>query len=145
MSGLPEIGLILHVVVELAPETPLRPAGRRYEIYVIGLRDERDLPVEGRIFVSVAAAELGEVTVFPNPFDPTRQELTFAGLPLDTKIHILTTSGEVIRVLEEADGDGGVQWDGRNASGRPVQSGIYLFVASHGGLSQDGKVAVLRR
>lgn len=133
------------VVVELAPETPLRPAGRRYEIYVIGLRDERDLPVEGRIFVSVAAAGLGEVTVFPNPFDPTRQELTFAGLPLDTKIYILTTSGEVIRVLEEADGDGGVQWDGRNASGRPVQSGIYLFVASHGGLSQDGKVAVLRR
>ncbi len=101
--------------------------------------------MEGRIFVSIAAAELGEVAVFPNPFDPVLEKLTFGRLPQDTRIHIFSTAGEVVRVLEETDGDGGVQWYGRNAAGRPVQSGVYFFVASHGSSSRTGKLALLRR
>ena len=133
------------VILEFSQETPLRPFGRRYEIRIAGLRDEGGLAVEGRIFVSIAAADLGEVAVFPNPFNPALGELTFGRLPRDTKIHILSPSGEVVRVLEESDGDGGAQWDGRNASGRPVQSGVYFFLVTHGGSSQSGKLAVLRR
>ena len=132
------------ILLELDPATPLRSVGRRYRIEIVSLRDESGQSIEGSTFVHLEAVDLSSVTVFPNPFDPTRGELTFGNLPVHTQVHIADLGGHVLRVLEERSGDGGVNWDGSNAAGRPVAGGIYFFQLIHHNDARTGKLAVVR-
>ena len=88
---------------------------------------------------------MGDIVVFPNPFNPERGEVTFGQLPLNARVRIFSLAGDLIRSLEETDGDGGLQWDGRNAAGRAVESGVYYYLVSHGGSTRRGKVALIRQ
>ncbi len=93
-----------------------------------------------------AAAATQDLTVFPNPvrFDsggPT--DIFIDGLVEATDIRIMTVAGSLVRRL---DGRGGrVRWDGRDESGRVVDSGVYLVVAV--GTNDEGtaygKVAII--
>ena len=49
-----------------------------------------------------------------------------------------------IDILEEEAGDGGLQWDLKDDTGKPVSSGIYLFYVVGGGKKAMGKLAILR-
>ena len=129
--------------VSLLLDLPLRPLGRRYEIEVLELEDERGLPVEGRLFVALPATDLAGLTVFPNPYDPRAGGLTVAGLPPDARVSIQTLSGQPVRELVEWDGDGGLSWDGRNQAGSIVGSGVYLYVVVHGDQVRHGRMAVV--
>ena len=132
------------ILLILSAETPLRPAGGRYEVVVVDLVDATGRPVEGAVFVQVSAASLAEVSVFPNPYDPAMGEVTVAALPVASKVMVATISGEVVWTGSEEDGDGGVRWDGRNAAGKPVDSGLYLVRVVHQGATQLRKLAVVR-
>ena len=46
--------------------------------------------------------------------------------------------------LAERDGDGGVEWDGRNQDGQLVGSGVYLYRIASTQEARLGKLAVLR-
>ena len=96
------------------------------------------------VFVQLSAGSLAEVSVFPNPYDPAMGEVTVAGLPVASEVTVATISGEVVWTQSEADGDGGVRWDGRNAAGRPVDSGLYLVRVAHQGATRMRKLAVVR-
>ncbi len=67
---------------------------------------------------------------YPNPFNPTTS-ITF-GLPQNADVHLAVYNmlGQEIRTLTEgrvAAGTYNVKWDGRDASGQVVASGIYLY------------------
>ncbi len=85
--------------------------------------------------------EIATVTAFPNPFVITfgteRLRFNFSGV---VETRIFTEIGELIWV-----GQSNAGWDGRNQSGAPVSSGVYLFVLSdENGESGIGKVLLIR-
>ena len=84
---------------------------------------------------------------YPNPFNPETQieyQLPQAG---SVKLSILNARGEKIRTLvqhrKEA-GNHSVQWDGRDAAGFSVASGIYFSRLQSGPVIQVNKIMLIR-
>ena len=132
------------VLLELAEETPLRPLGRRYEVVISGLEDEEGNRVDGRLAFRFAATSLDQARAFPNPFFSRQGALTFGFLTPEATVFIYDLSGTLVQVLEESNGDGGVQWDGSNSAGRSVASGVYFFKVVSGAEARTGKFALIR-
>lgn len=85
--------------------------------------------------------EVDSVVAFPNPFVITqpadRLRFNFAGA---FNLRIFTAAGE--KVYETDLGE----WDGRNQSGEPANSGVYLWVLrDRSGQVKTGKVLLVRR
>jgi len=84
---------------------------------------------------------------YPNPFNPgvtIEYRLPRAGR---VDVSIFTVRGELVRVLrdrEAPEGVGTVEWDGTSDDGRRVDSGVYLFRVSSGGMTTSGKVTLLK-
>lgn len=88
---------------------------------------------------------LQDLRVSPNPFRPgTDAAITFANLSERASVKIFPPAGREVRRLEEADGDGLLEWDGRNSSGQAVEPGIYVYHVESPGTQKQGKVLVLR-
>ncbi|MDD5688263.1 MAG: right-handed parallel beta-helix repeat-containing protein [Elusimicrobia bacterium] len=70
--------------------------------------------------------DLSKVKIYPNPYNPKKQSqgLTIDGLSDNTVIKIYTINGELITKLSESGGS--VVWDGKNAGGKLVASGVYI-------------------
>jgi len=87
-----------------------------------------------------------ELSLYPNPFRlPRDQLLNIDGLVRNSGIKILSIDGRLVR--EFASPGGRIAfWDGRDAAGTFVSSGIYLVVAisENGEEVTRGKVAVVR-
>lgn len=82
---------------------------------------------------------------YPNPW---RADLfggvpvTLDRLPVDSTVKIYTPEGGLLRTLSAPGGL--AQWDLRDAAGRPVASGFYVFVAVSGDKLARGVVSVVR-
>lgn len=86
---------------------------------------------------SVQPAEEYEITCYPQPFDPAKDEyMTIDGLGRDNTIKILTAEGRYINTIRSAGGR--AIWNGRNEAGQYVENGIYIIVASE---AEDRKAA----
>jgi protocatechuate 3,4-dioxygenase beta subunit len=84
---------------------------------------------------------------YPNPFNPATQ-IAF-GLPaaMRVTIRIFNVLGEEVKVLHDGVMEAGVQhltWDGRNASGREVGTGLYLYRLESAAVTQYGKMLLIR-
>ena len=96
------------------------------------------------------------VLVKPNPYDPTKGNLTFFGdgiVPGQTTIKIYTLNGELVRKIGTASIFSGknmeavpnFSWDGTNENGEQVTSGIYLYsFTTSSGFSQSKKLVLLK-
>ncbi len=85
--------------------------------------------------------------VYPNPFYLKRggRSLTFAGLPLGAQINVFSLDGRLVRQLEEVSNSNTATWNGRNANGELVASGMYFYIAGdRSGRAIKGKFAVVR-
>jgi hypothetical protein len=72
---------------------------------------------------------LGPLRVWPNPFDPSaavRGTLKCADMPPNSRLTIITVSGEV--VFRGMEFGGRVEWDGGTDKGARVSSGIYYYL-----------------
>jgi len=99
---------------------------------------------------------LSEVRVVPNPYNPAANfgqqvfpgapRVQFVNLPPKALIRIFTTSGDEVRAIEKAENAGvdAVDWDLKNANGRDVASGIYVFTVESGGEKITGHFVVAR-
>jgi hypothetical protein len=85
------------------------------------------------------------VRAFPNPMRPSEGHtfMTFADLPAEARLRIYTLVGEFVKELN-ASASGVASWDGTNASGRSVASGVYYVLAEGAGEKKTFKVAVQR-
>jgi hypothetical protein len=128
--------------IQLSAHTPLRPLGRDYEVMFSGLVDDLGRTFDARAFVRLAATALDGIIAFPNPFDPTTQRLSIAGLPIGSKLTIHTVAGEQVWSANVID-DGGLLWNGRNAAGEQVAAGVYLLLAAYDDRLQRTRIAVL--
>jgi|GEM_PF-563360 len=87
------------------------------------------------------------VTIFPSPFRiPSSKPMTVDGLKDNSSLKIMTLNGEVLRTIENSEVQGyQAFWDGRDASGKFVGTGVYLIaVYDKKGSSSYEKVAVIR-
>jgi hypothetical protein len=98
------------------------------------------------VFGVAPPSDLSEITVGPNPLRPILnpgQPMTFRNLPPNTRVRIFTYVGEKLADLN-ADGSGTAAWDGRNASGSFVASGVYIAVIQGAGIKKTMRVAIER-
>ncbi len=113
--------------------------------------DQSDWGLTPFILSSVLAEK--DDAVFPQPFNPSLQKLkipySFSGGSSVT-LSIFSTSGVLLRTVNSASGTGYFLrgkyflWDGKDAGGRVVSSGIYIYVLTDGTKSSVGKIAVVR-
>ncbi len=81
-------------------------------------------------------------TAYPNPFVPTRGQITEISLPPEvtaSTIRILNMRGRLVRTLRDE-----VRWDGRDDQGRMCESGVYLFQVDASGMRKNGKVVLIK-
>lgn len=88
------------------------------------------------------------VTVYPNPFFPDRGDglATFQGLADGSTVYIFNLAGELLREIPMSLNNlNQASWDGKNAHGSEVASGVYIFLArNEAGLTKVGKIALVR-
>ena len=89
-------------------------------------------------------AEISEVTIEPNPFNPNQGRMQFTGTALGglADASIFTPDGRLVRKLNHTEAAMG--WDGLTDDGHKTASGVYLIVAHNDdGEAAQGKVAVI--
>ena len=98
--------------------------------------------------------DLSKVSVVPNPYKISSKfneatysnRLRFTHLPQKCSIKIFTISGELVdEINHDEEIDGNVYWDLKNASGKKVAPGLYIYIIqTDNGKSLTGKFAVIR-
>jgi hypothetical protein len=83
--------------------------------------------------------------VYPNPMRPSQGHtgINFNQLPPGTRLRIHTLAAEKVKDLS-VDTVGHANWDGTNASGKKVASGVYIVYVQGGGETKTVKVAIQR-
>ena len=84
---------------------------------------------------------------FPNPFNPTTN-ISFS-IPRDGKVNLSVFDLNGHRVKELINGDisaGGhtVSWNGFNSNGKPVSSGVYLYIIKNDSFSAMKKMILMK-
>ena len=105
------------------------------------------------VFVSgPARPNVESVVVVPNPYrgrerwdQPGEKRVQFHNLPARATVKIFTLAGDLVRELAKTDpASGNLDWNLRNADGREITSGIYLFhVLSDQGFETKGNFVVI--
>jgi len=96
------------------------------------------------ILMMKASANLQNVNLYPNPYNPNNGVFTFANLISDCTISMYTITGITVKTINVAAGSGIVTWDGTNNSGQKVASGVYVVLIKGGGAQRMFKLAVQR-
>ncbi len=84
---------------------------------------------------------------YPNPFNPTTTIRFQLNRAADIELAVYDLSGRLVRTLMRSPQRAGMhtlQWDGRDANGQAVASGVYLYRLRSGGQVQVRRMVVLR-
>lgn len=123
--------------------------GRSFSIEVIGVLSADGVALQPSLGNNAGFAfaknNLDNVFTYPNPFAPRRDALlTFAGLTPAARIKVVDLEGRLRKTLTERDGDGGINWDGRDEEGQLLASGIYFAYVEAGVLHTIIKFAIVQ-
>ena len=132
------------ILLSSSPEILFLPIGRNYHIEIDGLLDVDSLQVSGSLKLSDFSKNIEEAKPFPNPFTSRQNVQTFGFLPANAKIYIFDIGGQLVRVLDESDGDGGVSWEGRNQKGVLLANGIYYYKVESVSSKLFGTLSIIR-
>ena len=142
---------------KLTELTSLRLAGNPIEDVgpLANLRNLEDVDIEiPPAAPALPAAPPPEVTQllgnYPNPFNPETWIPYELATDTDVRITIYNTQGVVIRTLELGHQAAGyytsrsraAYWDGRNALGEPVASGVYFYTLTAGEFTATRKMLI---
>lgn len=85
---------------------------------------------------------------FPNPFNPeTTIRYQIPGGWQHVVLTVYDMTGKIVKTLvdvEQAAGDYTIHWDGKNADGKPVASGTYLYKIAAGEFVQTKRMTLVR-
>jgi subtilisin family serine protease len=144
------------VLLSVHGDMPIGALGREYVLSVRNVRCASGAVIGdgpgSTAGVVLNRQTLDDAFVYPNPLRPedAQQFVTFANLTPQAVIRVYTVSGMFVREIVEDDGNGGVEWDLRDAEGQRVPGGVYLFRATGKDLSgrtvdpKLGKFAIIR-
>jgi FlgD Ig-like domain len=83
----------------------------------------------------------------PNPFNPATSIAFELAEPAHARLTIYDVTGRAVRTLLDEMAVGGrheIQWDGRDARGGRVPSGVYAYRLEAGGVSQTRRMIILK-
>ncbi|MBN1594817.1 T9SS type A sorting domain-containing protein [candidate division FCPU426 bacterium] len=95
----------------------------------------------------VAASDLSRILVYPNPFRAelkTTSQITFANLPDQAVIRLYSLSGQLVTTLKKDSIGNRLFWNLTNSQGRPVASGVYIYIIKTDSEEKKGKIVLLR-
>ena len=120
------------VILQLDRSYPLGPFGYTYTIKIRDVESTDGDPVpEGPgsvVGFTIEANELDDVTVYPQPYPVSRDEEVFVlSVPRQAEVSLHTLQGRLLRELGGGDGSGALRWDGKDASGDRLITGVYLL------------------
>ena len=84
---------------------------------------------------------------YPNPFNPSTTISFSLPSPSHTQLQIHNILGQVVRELYDGDlGEGHhtLNWDGRDAAGNPVNTGVYFYTLRTNSFTQTRKMLLLK-
>lgn len=99
-----------------------------YELVIQAASGETFRSAPERVTVRALATSLGPN--YPNPFNPRTSIEYTTGERMPITIEIYDVSGSIVRRLQEGVRDAGtyrVEWDGRDAAGHAMGSGVYFY------------------
>ena len=80
--------------------------------------------------------------VYPNPVSPTyKGYITIKGVMSNTIVRVLDANGNLVKIMESTGGS--AIWDGTNAQGNRVASGIYTIICNTSDGQSKGAAKVL--
>ncbi len=97
------------------------------------------------VLVPIASARISSAS--PNPFNPSTRISFFVGQSGFVQIDLYSVTGSLVRnLLDESrrPGDYEVMWNGRNAAGEPVASGLYFCRLRSGDETDMRKLMLVR-
>ncbi|MDD5688238.1 MAG: FG-GAP-like repeat-containing protein [Elusimicrobia bacterium] len=103
-----------------------------------------------RILGSYVSADMSNVKVYPNPYNPDTAvlgKLKIINLPMNSVMKLYSVDGELIRELKELDfGNlGWLEWDGKNGDGDKVARAVYIYhIEDAAGNKKTGKIGLIR-
>jgi hypothetical protein len=108
--------------------------------------DYRGIPMQVR-----AASALPQVAAllpnYPNPFNPSTEIRFDIPTARDVKLRVYNQLGQAVRTLVEGRmkaGSYSLKWDGTNAAGLAVASGVYFYSLDAGDFSQVRKMTLVK-
>ncbi len=123
------------------------------KLYIVDQRGVYLMPLQGLPTAIDGApapatpALLRGVAVAPNPFNP-RTTVTFSlAAPADVRAGVYDLQGGLVAVLADRRypaGDHALPWGGRDRSGRPASSGVYVLRLGADGVALSEKMVLVR-
>ena len=144
------------VYVSLQSNAAIGATGRNYVLKASNILSADGIRIvegSGSSFGLIFNKEnLDEMYVYPNPYNIKSNQdfIMFANTTREAAIDIYDLNGNYIITVNETDGNGGVEWNLRNAGGEMVATGIYIYVATGKNSSgqeveqKTGKFAIVR-
>ncbi|MEZ4386092.1 MAG: FlgD immunoglobulin-like domain containing protein [Candidatus Krumholzibacteriia bacterium] len=153
--------ICLQGIAKVSLGAPLSPSDLRALLHDTGIPHLGSQLIGPRPDLGAAAAQLVDITAAEGEAAPGGLSLTSAlspfshetairfrqAVPGAVRLDIYDVAGRHVRSLEAGPADVGprvLQWDGRNAGGREVGSGVYLFRLSAGGEAVSGRLVKVR-
>ena len=134
----------------IAMDLTISPTNRKLRVSTYGngvyerdlVYDPVDVP-DGEVIAGAFRLEQNH----PNPFNPSTTIRYYLVRSGEVELTIFNAAGERVRTLvrqHQDQGDHAVQWDGRNAAGRAVPSGTYLYELKVGDRCETRKMTLLK-
>ena len=139
-------------------ETSLDPALLAAQLNILRAENDGSAKYEQAIaflqglFASVRPIKTQLLANYPNPFNPETWIPYELATDTNVKITIYNTQGGVIRTLElgyqtagyYTDREHAAYWDGRNALGEPVASGVYFYQLTTPSFQQTRRLVIVK-
>ena len=130
------------IFLALAAGSPLHSCG--------GSHKKAGMPFDSSVFgilnTGTSNFTLNDAVVYPNPFQPAKghTDILISDIPFGTRIEIFTVTGQRVRELSILNNCLEVAWDGKDAQGQDVETGIYVAFLKLGTESKTVKIAIVR-
>ena len=110
----------------------------------------RGVDILEQLLAALTPKETALLANYPNPFNPETWIPYQLSKPTDVTLTIYDIKGSVVRALDLGHQRAGIYqnrsraayWDGRNAFGEPVASGVYFYTLTAGGFTATRKMLI---
>jgi len=89
-----------------------------------------------------------DMIVYPNPFKPNsglgHENVKFDYVKPGSTLRIFTVTGQLVSEAVLGPNDNAFIWDGKNMYGKPVASGVYIYMLQNGSEKKIDKILVIR-
>ena len=113
---------------------------------------QRGIIVLEQLLVALTPRETALLPNYPNPFNPETWIPYQLAEAADATVFIYAADGKLVRALNLGHQDVGIYksrshaayWDGRNALGEPVASGVYFYTLTAGKFTATRKMLIMK-